>query len=69
MAENLGPRPVPDELLKRQQLAAIMQCSVDTIDRMKAQGMPYVPWGRRMVRYRLREVLAWRQSQDDERAA
>jgi phage terminase Nu1 subunit (DNA packaging protein) len=69
MGEHLGPRPVPDELLTRVQLAGIMQCSVDTIDRMKHEGMPYVPWGRRMVRYRLRECLDWRQSQESREAA
>jgi phage terminase Nu1 subunit (DNA packaging protein) len=69
MGEHLGPRPVPDELLTRVQLAGVMQCSVRTIDTMKAQGMPWVPWGRRMVRYRLREVLEWRQEQETRKAA
>ncbi len=59
MAEHFGPRAVPDELLTREELANAMRSSVSTVDRMKAAGMPYVPWGRRGVRFRLRDALAW----------
>jgi phage terminase Nu1 subunit (DNA packaging protein) len=52
-------RPVPDELLTRDELAKIMRSSVSTVDRMKADGMPFVPWGRRGVRFRLAEALAF----------
>jgi phage terminase Nu1 subunit (DNA packaging protein) len=69
MADVFGPRAVPDELLTRAELAAAMKCSVDTIDRMKADGMPYVPWGRRGVRYRFRETLAWAREQREHREA
>lgn len=56
-------RPIPDELLTRQELAAVMKCSVRTVDQMRADGMPFVPWGRRLVRYRLRESIAWAEQQ------
>lgn len=61
-----GLRTVPDELLTRHELAAEMRVSVATVDRMKAQGMPAVTWGRRLVRFRLREAIAWAESRDDE---
>jgi hypothetical protein len=60
-------RAVPDELLTRQELAAVMRSSVSTVDRMKADGMPFVPWGRRGVRFRLRDALAF--AEQYERAA
>ena len=62
--EPLGPRPVPDELLTREELAHAMKCSVRTIDRMKRDGMPCVPWGRRLVRFRLRDALAFAEQYD-----
>lgn len=52
-------RAVPDELLTRAELAKIMRSSVSTVDRMKADGMPFVPWGRRGVRFRLPDALAF----------
>jgi phage terminase Nu1 subunit (DNA packaging protein) len=59
-----GLRPIPDELLTRQELAAAMRVSVRTIDAMRAEGMPAVTWGRRLVRFRLREAIAWAESHD-----
>ena len=61
-------RPVPDELLTRHELAQAMRCSVSTVDRMRAAGMPYVPWGRRLVRYRLRACMEWAERQWKEAA-
>jgi phage terminase Nu1 subunit (DNA packaging protein) len=69
VADTLRPRPVPDELLTRRELAHAMKCSVATIDRMKAAGMPYVPWGRRLVRFRLRDTMQWREAQEQREAA
>jgi phage terminase Nu1 subunit (DNA packaging protein) len=47
-------RALPSETryITREQLAERMGCSVKTVDRMKADGMPYVSWGRRMTRFR-----------------
>jgi excisionase family DNA binding protein len=54
---------VPDELVTREELAEIMRVSVPTIDRMKRAGMPAVTWGRRLVRFRVREAMAWAEQQ------
>lgn len=61
-------RPVPDELLTRHELAAAMRVSLRTVDAMRAEGMPCVTWGRRLVRFRLREAVAWAE-RNDRRAA
>jgi phage terminase Nu1 subunit (DNA packaging protein) len=52
-------RGVPDELLTRHELASAMRVSVRTVDQMRAEGMPTVTWGRRLVRFRLREAMEW----------
>lgn len=65
----LGPRPVPDEFLTRVELAEMMRCHVSTVDRMKADGMPYVPWGRRGVRFRLRDALTFAEQYHHREAA
>lgn len=69
MAENLGPRPVPDELVTRHELAAAMRISVRTVDSLRAQGMPCITWGRRRVLFRLREAMAWAEHQGEQEAA
>lgn len=56
-------RPVPAELVTRQELAEIMRVSVPTIDRMKREGMPSVTWGRRLVRFRVRDAMTWAEQQ------
>jgi predicted DNA-binding transcriptional regulator AlpA len=55
----------PEAYVTREQLAVILGVSLSTIDRMRARGMPYRVFGRRAVRFRLSEVLAW----PEERAA
>jgi phage terminase Nu1 subunit (DNA packaging protein) len=62
-------RPVPDELVTREELAEIMRCSVPTIDRMRRQGMPSVTWGRRLRRFRVREAMQWAEQQHSDEAA
>jgi phage terminase Nu1 subunit (DNA packaging protein) len=56
-------RAIPDELVTREELADIMRVSVPTIDRMRREGMPAVTWGRRLVRFRVREALNWAERQ------
>ncbi|WCB92290.1 hypothetical protein DSM104299_00980 [Baekduia alba] len=51
------------ELVTRQELAEIMRVSVPTIDRMRRAGMPHVTWGRRLVRFRVKDALAWAERQ------
>jgi phage terminase Nu1 subunit (DNA packaging protein) len=62
-------RAVPDELLTRRELAAAMRVSLRTVDAMRAEGMPCVTWGRRLVRFRLRDAMAWADGQDGREAA
>lgn len=52
----------PEPLLTREELARAMRSSTRTVDRMKAAGMPFVPWGRRGVRFRLSEALTFAES-------
>lgn len=62
-------RPIPDELVTREELAEIMRVSVPTIDRMRRDGMPAVTWGRRLRRFRVGEALAWAEREQRRRAA
>lgn len=55
----IQPRPVPDELVTRHELAQAMRVHVSTVDRLKREGMPCVTWGRRLVRFRLHEAMTW----------
>lgn len=48
-----------EPLLSRDSLAERMDCSIDTIDRMRDAGMPAVRWGRKFVRFRYSECMAW----------
>lgn len=62
-------RPVPDELVTRECLADILQVSVRTVDRMREEGMPDHHWGRRLVRFRVHEVMRWLDERDERKAA
>jgi phage terminase Nu1 subunit (DNA packaging protein) len=53
--------------LSRAQLAAMMGVSLATIDRMVAEGMPSVTWGRRTRRFSPSAAISWALSR--ERAA
>lgn len=59
---------VTDELVTRDELAAIMRVSVPTIDRMRRAGMPHVTWGRRLVRFRVAEAIRWAEQQQGKAA-
>jgi phage terminase Nu1 subunit (DNA packaging protein) len=43
----------------REQLAEILGVSDDTVDELRKQGMPCIRWGRRLVRFRASEAVAW----------
>jgi phage terminase Nu1 subunit (DNA packaging protein) len=60
---------VPSETryITREQLAERMGCSVRTVDRMKADGMPYVTWGRRLTRYDPNKAIPWAIEYGDKR--
>lgn len=55
---------VPDELVTRDELAHILRVSVPTVDRMRRDGMPCHRWGRRLVRFRVHEAIAWCEAHD-----
>ena len=37
----------------------IMGFSIDTVDRLREEGTPYVTWGRRTRRFRASVAVAW----------
>ena len=54
--ETLAHRS-PEPYVGRREMAAIMAVSLATVDRMVAEGMPSVTWGRRTRRFR--PSVAW----------
>jgi phage terminase Nu1 subunit (DNA packaging protein) len=52
-------RPVPPELVTRQELAEMMRISVPTVDRLRKAGMPCVRFSPGTVRFRPAEAMAW----------
>jgi hypothetical protein len=58
LAELVPERPESPALLDRRALARALDCSVDTIDKLRREGMPEI----RLLdttRYELRAVLEW----------
>jgi predicted DNA-binding transcriptional regulator AlpA len=49
----------PERYVARAELAHIMGVSVATVDRMVAQGMPSVTWGRRTRRFIPSAAIDW----------
>jgi hypothetical protein len=49
----------PERYVTRRELAALMGVSIDTVDRLVAEGMPSVTWGRRTRRFRPSVAIAW----------
>lgn len=50
---------LPERYVCRAELAAIMGVSLATVDRMVAEGMPSVTWGRRTRRFTPSTAIAW----------
>ena len=48
-----------ERYVSRAELARIMGVSVATVDRMVAEGMPSVTWGRRTRRFKPSAAIAW----------
>jgi excisionase family DNA binding protein len=48
-----------EPLISRETLAQRLETSVDTVDRMRKDGMPCVRWGRRLLRFRYTDVVRW----------
>jgi hypothetical protein len=53
------PARAVERYVSRAELASIMAVSLATVDRMVAEGMPSVTWGRRTRRFRPSAVIAW----------
>ena len=58
-AEIIALHREPEPYLTYEELAQVMRCSVRTVKRMKAEGMPHKTWGRRIIVFDRREALAW----------
>jgi hypothetical protein len=54
----LPPKAI-EPYVSRCELARLMGVSVATVDRMVADGMPSVTWGRRTRRFRPSVAIAW----------
>jgi phage terminase Nu1 subunit (DNA packaging protein) len=68
VTSSSAPAPPPAErYVSRSELAAMMGVSLATIDRMVAEGMPSVTWGRRTRRFRASVAISW--ALERERAA
>ena len=55
--------PEVERYVSRQELAELMGVSVATVDRLVAQGMPSVTWGRRTRRFKPSVALQWAREQ------
>jgi phage terminase Nu1 subunit (DNA packaging protein) len=51
--------PTPERYVSRSELALLMGVSLATVDRMVAEGMPSVTWGRRTRRFRPSLAITW----------
>jgi phage terminase Nu1 subunit (DNA packaging protein) len=50
---------VVEPFVSRHELARLMGVSIDTVDRLVAEGMPSVTWGRRKRRFRPAVAIGW----------
>jgi phage terminase Nu1 subunit (DNA packaging protein) len=53
------PLSAAEPYVSRYELARLMGVSVATVDRMVADGMPSVTWGRRTRRFRPSVAIGW----------
>lgn len=65
---HLHPIRTVEPLVTRAALAEIMGVSEDTVDEMRKAGMPWIPWGRRLVRFEASVCVAWLKSYGREAA-
>jgi phage terminase Nu1 subunit (DNA packaging protein) len=60
VSEVVGlPVPEPEMYVTREELARMMGVGVRTIDRFRAEGMPFESWGMRAVRFHPSRAMAW----------
>ncbi len=63
MAELRRLEVLPQRYVTREDLAQVLGVSVDTVDRMRKQGMPSVVFSKRTRRFPLAQAEAWARSQ------
>jgi phage terminase Nu1 subunit (DNA packaging protein) len=51
--------PAGERYVSRRELAGMMGVSLATVDRMVAEGMPSVTWGRRTRRFSASQAISW----------
>jgi phage terminase Nu1 subunit (DNA packaging protein) len=61
---GLAQLQMPERYVGRAELAEIMSVSLATVDRMVAEGMPSVTWGRRTRRFRPSVAISWASKRD-----
>lgn len=54
----------PERYIDRAELAQLMGVSTKTVDRLVAQGMPSVTWGKRTRRFRASIAMQWARSRN-----
>ena len=57
--EGTPTRKSPERYVGRLELAEIMGVSLATVDRLVAEGMPSVTWGRRTRRFQPSAAISW----------
>jgi hypothetical protein len=53
-----------EPFVSRRELARLMGVSIDTVDRLVAEGMPSVTWGRRTRRFRPSVAIRWAEGRE-----
>jgi phage terminase Nu1 subunit (DNA packaging protein) len=66
---GLSPVREVEPLVTKTQLVDVLGVSEDTIDEMRKAGMPCIRWGRRLIRFRASDCLAWFEEHGREEAA
>ena len=59
VSTHASPSVGSERYVSRSELAAIMDVSLATVDRLVAEGMPSVTWGRRTRRFRPSVAIPW----------
>lgn len=58
------PSVNPEPYITRAELAERMGVSLSTVDQLRKEGLPWVSWGRRTVRFRASTAIAWAQARE-----
>lgn len=58
------PSVNPEPYITRAELAARMGVSLSTVDQLRKEGLPWVSWGRRTVRFKASVAIQWAQARE-----